>query len=108
MISGKLNKGQKMSDAEKYIDDEIQNVKAGVRDEEVEKVINQAASSTYFSETELLNKAITLSVAHSLGDANLVEQEIEWIRGTTKSQILDSLNRIVVDDNCSVLHYLSK
>ncbi len=107
VISGKLNKGKKIADAEKYIDEEIQKVKTGVTDEEIEKVINQAASSLYFSETELLNKAIALSVANSLGDTSLVEREIEWIRQAGKSEIVDMMNRILIDDNCSILHYLS-
>ncbi len=107
VISGKLNPGQKIEEAEKLIDEEIEIAKSKIKNEEVEKVINQAASSAFFSETELLNRAIALSLAKSLGDTNLINREIEWIRNSTKSELLDQMNSILQHKNCSTLYYRS-
>jgi zinc protease len=107
IISGKLNPGQKIEDGDKHIDEEIELAFSNIVDEEVEKVINQATSSVYFSETELLNKAMTLALANSLGDTGLLEKEIEWMMNTTKSEILKQMSKIFVRENCSTLYYRS-
>jgi len=107
VISGKLNPGEKIEEAEKLIDEEIHMAKSTITDEEVDKVINQAASSAFFSETELLNKAIALSLANSLGDTDIINREIEWIKSSTKSELMDQMNRILQPQNCSTLYYRS-
>lgn len=108
VISGKVNPGIDLNDADKYIQEEVENLKASLKDEEVNKVINQAESSALFSETELLNRSINLSVANSLGNTKLVNDEIAMIRKIDKSDILDSASKILVDTNCSTLNYLAK
>ena len=108
VISGKVNPGIDVKDADKYMDEEVENLKTGLDEEEVNKVINQAESSAHFSETELLNRSINLSVANSLGNTGLVKQEIAMIQEITKKDILNVANKILVDTNCSTLHYLAK
>jgi zinc protease len=107
VISGKINAGQDIHDAEKFIIDEIEELKSGVKEEEIEKVINQSVSSVYFSETELLNKAIALSMADALGDVGLVNQEIEFIKSTSDSEIMSMAKEILNDTNSSTLYYKS-
>ncbi|MCK5206372.1 MAG: insulinase family protein [Cyclobacteriaceae bacterium] len=108
IISGKVNPDIDIVDAEKRIVDEIDLLKNNLKETEVEKVINQAVSSTYFSETELLNRSINLSVANSLGNTNLVNEEIELVGKVKKTDILNMANEILVTSNCSTLHYKSK
>lgn len=107
VVSGKVNPGISKEDAEKYIHEEIQKIKSEVDDKEVEKVINQAASAMYFSETELLNKATSLSIANSLGNTNLINKEVEWVRNITKSEILKKASEILREENSSTLFYRS-
>lgn len=108
VISGKVNPGRSIEDAEKYINEEIQKIKSEILDHELEKVIHQAVSTTYFSETELLNRAIALSMANSLGDTDLVNTEIDWIRNTRKSDVQKMAQDILVEENCSTLIYRSE
>ncbi|MCK5371214.1 MAG: insulinase family protein, partial [Cyclobacteriaceae bacterium] len=108
IISGKVNPDIDIVDAEKRIVDEIDLLKNNLKETEVEKVINQAVSSTYFSETELLNRSINLSVANSLGNTNLVNEEIKLVGKVKKTDILNMANEILVTSNCSTLHYKSK
>ncbi len=108
IISGKVNPDVHIDEAERLIEEEIENLKNNLADTEVEKVINQAISSTYFSETELLNRSINLSVANSQGNTNLVNEELNVIGKIKKKHILNMTDEILVNANCSTLHYKSK
>lgn len=108
IISGKVNPDINIAEAEKYIEDEINTLKNNLAETEVEKVINQAISSTYFSETELLNRSINLSVANSMGNTNLVNEELDLISKIKKKDVLNMADEILVNQNCSTLHYKSK
>lgn len=108
VISGKVNPDVDIADAEKCIIEEIDILKNNLKETEVEKVINQAVSSTYFSETQLLNRSINLSIANSLGNTNLVNEEIELISKVNKADILNIADEILTTSNCSTLHYKSK
>ena len=107
IIAGKINPSIDITEAEKHIEEEIDQLKNQLKEREVEKVINQAVSSTFFSETELLNRSIGLSVANSIGNTNLVNEEIETISKTTSSELVNMANEILVPSNCSTLHYKS-
>ena len=108
IISGNITLDVDLVVADKYIQDEIELLKKNMIASEVEKVINQAESATYFSETELLNRSINLSVANSLGNTNLVNEEIKLIRKVKKEDILGIADKILIDSNCSTLYYKSK
>ena len=108
VLSGKINPGIEPQDAEQYINEEVQLLKSNLKEEEVSKVINQAESSAYFSETELLNRSITLSIANSIGNTNLVNEELAMMRETTKKDILDAAQGILNENNCNTMHYLTK
>jgi zinc protease len=105
VISGKINRGISIHDAEKYVEEEIEEVKSFIHEEEVEKVINQAISTVCFSEAELMNKAVALSVANSLGDTSLINREIELTKEATVPELLGIANKILTDQNSNTLHY---
>jgi predicted Zn-dependent peptidase len=107
VITGKLNPGHNFNVAENAIQDEIAKMIVNPSTEEVEKVINQATSSMYFSETELLNKAIALSIANSLGNTDLVNLEMDWIREASKEDLIQGARQILVPQNACTLHYRS-
>ncbi|MCG8305912.1 MAG: insulinase family protein [Cytophagales bacterium] len=105
VISGKINPGIDINDADNYIIEEIDRLLNHLEDSEVEKTIHQAESSNYFSEVELLNRSIGLAVANSLGNTNLVNEEINTILNLDKKDVLSIANDILLDSNCSTLHY---
>lgn len=108
LISGNVNAGIDLDEANNCVLEEIELVKRNLTDLEVDKVINQAESSAYFSEIELLNRSITLSVANSLGNTNLVNEEIEIVKKVEKSDVLGIADKILAPENCSTLFYKSK
>lgn len=105
VISGKINRGISIPDAERYIDEEIDKLKSGIGESEVEKVINQSISTVCFSEAELMNKAVALSIANSLGDTSLINSEIEMIQDATVPELLGMANKILTEQNSNTLYY---
>ncbi|MDP4267447.1 MAG: pitrilysin family protein [Bacteroidota bacterium] len=106
---GKLIKGVKIEDAEKAIEEEIERIKNElVDDDELEKVKNRAESSLEFSEMGVLNKAMNLAYYELLGDAELVNNQINLFRSVTKEDIKNIACKIFRTENSSTLYYLSK
>ncbi len=109
VVEGKLVKGVKMEDAERSIISELEKVSSENIDYlELEKVKNRVESQMVFSETELLHKAMNLAYAELLGDANLVNEEINNYLAMTANDIRNEASKILRPENCSTLYYFSK
>ena len=76
-----------------------------IDDTELNKVKNKIESTTEFSETSVLNKAMNLSFAELLGDANDVNLETEKYQKVSKEDIKTIANQILKESNCSTLIY---
>lgn len=109
VISGKLSKGVSMEEADNAIDIELQKIKTDfVTLDELTKVKNKIEASHVFGEVEVLNKATNLAVAELLGDAEIVNQEVEKYLAVTVEQIKEQANSIFRKENCSTLYYNTK
>lgn len=109
VISGKLSKGVSMEEADKTIEIELQKIKTDfVTVDELTKVKNKIEASHVFGEVEVLNKATNLAVAELLGDAEIVNQEVEKYLAVTVEQIKEQANSIFRKENCSTLYYNTK
>ncbi len=109
VISGKIPDHVKMEDAEKGIFDEIEKIKKElVSEDELQKCKNKIESSITFSETDVLTKATNLAISELLGDADLINQEIEKYAQVTREGIREQANLILDENNCSTLYYLKK
>ncbi|MES2592083.1 MAG: pitrilysin family protein [Bacteroidota bacterium] len=109
MISGKLSKGVTMEQADAAIDEELQKIKSElVTPDELTKVKNKMEATHVFGEMDNLNKATNLAVSQLLGDADMVNQEVEKYLAVTAEQIREQANIILRAENCSTLYYKSK
>lgn len=109
VISGKVNDGVSVEDAEAGIDAEIQKLQNElVGAEELQKCKNKIESTVTYSETDVLNKATNLAISELLGDADLINKEIENYQKVTAEQIKEQANLILQKTNCSTLFYLKK
>ena len=109
VISGKLITGVKIEDAEKAIEEELEKLKSKlVDDTELTKVKNKIESTLVFSEMEALNKAMNLAVSELLGDANLINREVELYSAVTAEHVREQARKVFDKNNCSTLHYLRK
>jgi zinc protease len=105
-VSGKLLNGVSFDDAENGILKELGKIKSDmVNENELNKVKNKIESTTQFSETSVLNKAMNLSFAELLGDANDVNLEVENYLKVTSKDVNRLANEILNESNCSTLIY---
>jgi zinc protease len=108
IIQGKLMKGIDIQHADKAVEEVIRSLENsnGIEDE-MEKVKNKFESSTVFSNTSILNKAMNLSFYELLGDAELINNEVETYRRVTREMIMDAIRKYLIPSNCSTLYYKS-
>jgi predicted Zn-dependent peptidase len=107
-ISGKLTKGVKMEDAENAIHEELIKVQQQINESELEKVKNKIESTLVFSEMSVLSKAMNLAFAELIGDAALMNKEIEKYRSVTSGMIKQQAKEIFRETNSSTLYYKSE
>lgn len=106
IIEGKPAEGISLEEAEDAIWSELALVRNElVKEEELQKVKNKVESSLLFSEISVLNKAINLAFFELLGDADLINQEIDAYRQVQQKDILRVANDILRKENCCRLIY---
>ena len=109
VISGKVNDGVSVEQAEQGIDEEIIIIQTQlISEEELQKCKNKIESTVTYSEMDVLNKATNLAISELLGDANLINQEIENYAKVTAEKIQQQAQKILRKENCSTLFYLKK
>ena len=109
VISANLIKGVKIEEAEAAINYELEKVKNELLTEyELRKVKNKVESLITFSEMKVIDKAMNLAFAELIGDASLVNHEIEKYFAVTPEKIKDQAKKVFKETNCSTLFYLSK
>ena len=106
VISGRVNDGVDLREAEKHLD-EITNelVVNGPTDEELEKVKNQAMTTLEFDEVEVMNRAMNLAFGSLSGDANYINTESQRIRDVTVDDIRGAASRVMRAENSNVMYY---
>ena len=108
-IEGKLVKGVDMMEAEKAVLDELEKMKQSMVSEmELQKVKNKTESLIAFEDISLMNRANSLVTYELLGDANLMNQELQHYQAVTAEEIQEECKIIFDENNCSTLYYYSE
>ena len=109
VIEGKLVEGVKVEVAEAAIWRELELLKAQlISDDEITKVKNKTESIMVFAELNLLDKAMNLAYYELLGDANLLNAEIDKYLEVTPGKIQAAAQDTFHPEKCSTLYYLIK
>src|SRR5688572_16974360 len=107
-IEGKLVKGIKIHDAEKAIDEILEQMKKEVVPEaELQKVKNKTESMIAFEDMSLMNRANSLAYYELLGDASWMNFELEKYGSVTTEDVLQESRTVFQPGNSSTLYYLS-
>ncbi len=108
-IEGKLVKGVKMEEAEQAISIELEKMKnEKVSAAELEKVKNKTESMIAFEDMSVMNRANSLAFYELLGDAALMNTELDRYHKVTVEDVQALSRDIFRDENCSTLWYLAK
>jgi zinc protease len=107
-IEGKLVKGIQMEEAEKAVSEELEKIKSEhVSETELQKVKNKTESTIAFEDMTLMNRVNSLAFYELLGDAQLMNQELEKYNAVTTDDILSEARNIFREENSSTLYYYS-
>lgn len=108
-IEGKLVKGVKMEEAEKAVDNILNQLKQEVILEiELQKVKNKTESIMAFEDMSVMSRAESLAYYEILGDAAWINFELEKYASVTTEDILQESRNIFRNENCNTLYYLSE
>jgi zinc protease len=108
IINGKLMDGVSFETAEeaiKLIVEEMKNTPVPGR--EIEKVRNKYEASHVFSNTNVQTKAMNLGFCELLGDAGLVNNEIQLYNSVDPGKVMEAARYYLSQENCSALIYRS-
>jgi zinc protease len=107
-IEGKLVKGVTMATAEAAINEAINLfIKEGITARELEKVKNKTESMMAFEDMSVMNRATSIAMYELLGDADLINKELQRYQGVTAEQLIEESRIIFNENNCNTLYYCS-
>jgi predicted Zn-dependent peptidase len=106
IIEGRPSEGVSLEKAEEAIWKELDDLKNNFDNgQELQKVKNKAEASLIFSEVNVLNKAINLAFFELIGDASIINREVEMYRNVTVEDIQRLARTIFTPENSSKLFY---
>lgn len=108
-FSGRLLPGVDIKVAEEALNEVITHISTEPpSDYDIEKVKNRYEANTILNNTNILNKALNLSIYELLGDPSLINNETKLYRSISKDQVVNTINKYFIEENCNTLYYLSK
>jgi predicted Zn-dependent peptidase len=107
-FDGKLVKGISLKDADEALHEELDKIKSElIKDEELQKVKNRTESMIAFEDISLMNRAGSLATYELLGDANLMNEELEKYQAVTAEEVIENCHHIFRENNCNTIYYHS-
>ena len=106
VIDGKIGSDHKVEECLDAVWQELEMIKQnGVTATELAKVKNKVESSLNFSEINILNRAMSLAFFERLGDADMINHQMEKYAKVTEKDIQQLANKIFTENNCCELIY---
>ena len=109
VIEGKLVKGIKMEDADKAVEAELEKMKTTlVEEKELQKVKNKTEAALAFEDMSVMNRANSLATYELLGNANLMNEELNKYQAIKAESIRDYARKFFDVNNSNTLYYYSE
>ena len=106
VVEGKLIKGVRIEDADKAVEEELEKMRsAPVSEKELTKIKNKTESAIVFEDMSVMNRANSLAIYELLGDANMMNTELEKYRAITAEDILATSREIFDSKNSNTMYY---
>jgi len=107
-IEGKLVKGVDIKDAEAAVNEVVKEfITTGITVKELEKVKNKTESMMAFEDMSVMNRATSIAMYELLGDADLINKELQLYRDVTAEQLLQEGQIIFDENNSNTMYYLA-
>jgi predicted Zn-dependent peptidase len=108
-VEGKLVKGVKMADAAAAVQEEIEHMQTDlISDVELTKIVNKTESVIAFEDMAVMSRANSLAFYELLGDASLMNTELQKYQSITSEAISNYCQQIFDENNSNTIHYYSK
>jgi zinc protease len=105
-IEGKLVKGVKMEDADNAVEAELEKIKTIlIEEKELQKVKNKTEASLAFEDMSVMSRASSLANYELLGNANLINEELNKYNAVTREDIRYYAQQIFSANNSNTLYY---
>ena len=109
VVSGKPKEGVSLEEAYAEVRLELEILqKELVTEYELQKIKNKMESINIFGEMSVLNKAMNLCSFELLGDAGMINQQMDNYTSITPRDLQEEAMEIFKEENCSVLFYKAK
>jgi len=109
VVEGRLVKGVTMQRADAALTEELEKMKsAEVSAAELEKVRNKTESVIAFEDMSIMSRAASLALYELMGDANLMNTELDKYREVTTADMLEYSRRIFDVNNSNTIYYYAK
>jgi zinc protease len=109
VIEGRLVKDVSIDAADAAVMAEINQLKQeGISDEELAKSKNKIEAMITFEDMNLLARANNFAFYELLGDANMMNTELDKYLSVTKEEIAEAIATIFEDTNSNTLKYMAK
>ncbi len=109
MFYGRPSKGISMKQAEDTIWQELEKIKnSEVTDKDLQKSLNNLETDLGYLQSSIFGKARYLGLFELMGDANMINKQVEIYQNITKKDIMNTANKVFTQNNTSVLYYLAK
>ena len=108
-IEGKLIKGVAMDLANKAIENDLDAIMSQtINEKELDKVKNKTESAIVFEDMSVMNRATSLAMYELLGDAAMMNTELDKYRSISSQKMLTTAQEIFNPGNSCTLFYFSK
>ena len=106
VVEGKISEGKRMEEADKAVEQEIALLVAeGITEDELQKAKNKITAMIEFEDMSLLSRANNLAFYELLGNAALINEELERYQAVTTTSLKETAANIFRPENCSTLYY---
>ena len=108
IFSGKMESGVSAEEAEQALDEVVSKfLTSEISDHALQKVKNQGEAMKTYESIQVLNRAMNFANYAQLGNPNLYYEEFENKSKIKGDEIMTWANRIIREENSSVLYYKS-
>jgi predicted Zn-dependent peptidase len=108
IFSGKMEKDVSSLEGEQALDEVVQQfILDEISEHSLTKIKNQSEAMKTFESIKLINRAMNLAYYAHLGNPDLYWQEFEKKSALDQDSVKEWANKILKEENASVLHYQS-